>query len=97
MNVGTETRDHSTRTSCKMSSMRNLTVSLPEGVLDRLRVLAAEKKLSVNRFVREVLSDVTAEPNQNWEAEHDALLKEIGSRTREGTWNREEVYAERLR
>ncbi len=76
--------------------MKNLTVSLPEAVLDRLRVLAAGRKLSVNRFVREVLSDVTKEPDQDWTREHEALLSEIGSRPRDGSWNREEIYKERL-
>ena len=77
--------------------MRNLTVSLPEGVLDRLRVLAAERKLSVNKFVGEVLRSVTDEPNFDWQADHEALIKEIGARPRVGTWNREEIYADRFR
>ena len=76
--------------------MRNLTISPPEAVFDRLRVLAAERKLSVNRFVGEVLSDVTAEPNQDWQAAHEALLAEFGSRTRTGAFGREEIYADRL-
>ena len=74
--------------------MRNLTVSLPDSVLDRLRVLAAERKVSVNRFVGEVLSDVTSEPNRDWQAAHEALLNEIGARPRIGAFNREEIYAD---
>jgi len=80
-----------------MSDVRNLTVSLPEAVLDRLRVLAAERRLSVNRFVGEVLTDVTTEPSHDWQAEHEALLNEIGARPRSGEFNRDEIYADRVR
>jgi predicted ATP-grasp superfamily ATP-dependent carboligase len=48
-----------TGTSPKLSNMRNLTVSLPTAVMDRLRVLAAERKVSVNRFVELTAMDET--------------------------------------
>jgi hypothetical protein len=52
--------------------------------------------MSVNRFVGELLGEVTAEHDRNWPAEHEALLQEIGSRSLAEAWSREEVYAERL-
>jgi hypothetical protein len=74
-----------------------LTVTLPEGVLERLKTLAAERGISVNRYVGEVLKDVVAKSGTSWAEAHEALHKEIGSRRRLGEWNREETYAERLR
>jgi hypothetical protein len=80
-----------------MGVVRNLTVSLPEDVIDKLRVLAAEQKTSVNRFVGTVLRNVVGESGSDWREDHQALLDEIGSRPRSGKWSREEVYAERLK
>jgi hypothetical protein len=76
--------------------MRNLTVTLPENVLDRLRILAAEQKMSMNKYVRQLLSDVAREPDANWQAEHAALLEKFGNQKRLSDWTREEIYEERL-
>lgn len=76
--------------------MKNLTISLPEGVLDRLRVAAAERKVSMNRFVGDLIRNATGVDESSWVENHRRLHREIGLKLREGTWNREEIYAERI-
>ena len=76
--------------------MKRVTVRIPVGLWNRLRTLSSDRDVSVEELVREVLHEAIANPDPNWQAKHDALLNEIGSRPRTGTWNREEIYAERF-
>ncbi len=76
--------------------MRKLTVTLRQDVLDRLRVLAAERRQSVNRYVGDLLTELAYEPASDWQAKQDELHVRIGHRHRTVIWNREGVYAERL-
>lgn len=78
-------------------AVTNLTVAVSTEVVDRLRVLAAKERKSVNRFVSDHLVQLTSAAGEEWADQHRALLAEIGSRKREGVWNREEIYAERLK
>jgi len=76
--------------------MKNLTVTVPEAVIDRLRLLAAARKQSVNRFVGDVLREVTREPSEDWDAAHAALFDQIRGLRSEGPWTREEIHARRI-
>jgi hypothetical protein len=74
---------------------RNLTLAIDEALLDKVRVLAAMKRTSVNEMVRGFLTRLVEE-----EAEHDeateALLKLAReSKGRMGDWrpSREETYS----
>ena len=75
--------------------MKNLTVSLPAAVIDRLRLLAAVRQQSVNRFVGEVLREVTIESSGDWDAAHAALFDQIRGLRSSGGWTREEIHEER--
>ena len=72
--------------------MKNLTVSLSEAVLDRLRVLAAQRRQSVNRYVGEILNEVANGPTVDWEESHTALFDQIKGLRSEGAWTRQDIY-----
>ncbi len=38
--------------------MKNVTLAIDEDILDKVRIVAAEKKTTVNAFVREFLADL---------------------------------------
>ena len=59
-------------------------------------MLAAERELSVNDLVIEILNEKTSKSGANWHLEHERLLQDISPRHRLSPWNREEIYAERL-
>lgn len=72
--------------------MKNLTVSLPEATLDRLRVIAAKRKQSVNRFVGQVLQEVVSGATADWETTHAALFDKIQGLRSDRPWTREEIH-----
>lgn len=55
---------------------RNLTLAIDEGLLDKVRVLAAIKRTSVNEMVREFLTRLV-EQEQSKDEAREALLKLI--------------------
>ncbi len=74
--------------------VKNVTISLPESVLEKLRKKAKESNQSLNAWLREVLTQEVE--GDNW-AEEYLKLSESTSTTREPwMWNREELYEERL-
>jgi hypothetical protein len=79
--------------------MKNITLAVDEDVLDRVRVIAAERKTTVNALVREYLEKVASE--QDRRAETRRRLRELmdKSEARLGPdykWNREEIYEDRM-
>ncbi len=48
--------------------LHNLTVTLDEGTLDDLRIEAAKKKLSVSRFVGQVVREHLGKEDEYWAA-----------------------------
>jgi hypothetical protein len=79
--------------------MKNITLAVDEDVLDRVRVIAAERKTTVNGLVREYLSNLANEEARL--ADTRKRLKElIDNSTAElgpdYVWNREEIYADRM-
>ncbi len=77
---------------------KNITLAIDEGVLDRVRVIAAERKTTVNAMVRDYLTE-TAEQVGRREAARRALLDlidksegDMGSQK----WNREKLYEDRM-
>lgn len=75
---------------------RNLTLAIDDTLLDKVRVLAAMKRTSVNELVRGFLDSLVKEEQAKDEA-REALLKLIDeSPGRMGDWrpsSREETYS----
>jgi hypothetical protein len=79
--------------------MKNITLAVNEDVLDRVRVIAAERKTTVNALVREYLEKIASEEDRRAEARR--RLRELmdKSQARLGPdykWNREELYENRM-
>ncbi|WP_295706327.1 DUF6364 family protein [uncultured Brevundimonas sp.] len=74
---------------------RNLTLAIDDALLDKVRVLAAMKRTSVNEMVRGFLTRLV-EDEQSKDEAREALLKLIDeSEGRMGDWrfSREETYS----
>ena len=75
---------------------RNLTLAIDDDLLDKVRVLAAMKRTSVNEMVREFLARLVQQETSKDEA-REALLKLIDESDGDmGDWrpgSREETYS----
>ncbi|QDZ01687.1 ribbon-helix-helix protein, CopG family [Nitratireductor mangrovi] len=73
---------------------KNITLSVDESVLRKVKVLAAERRTSVNALVRDYLSSLVAKETAEDEA-REALLKlirETDADMGQQKWNREALY-----
>lgn len=75
--------------------MKNLTVSLPESVLEKLKDLAAKRRTSLNKLVRESLTALVGDSADAWEIEHKRIAERVKGYASEGPTTREELYADR--
>lgn len=78
---------------------RNITLAIDEDVLEKARVIAAQRRTTVNGMVREFLIGVTSEDERLAEARRELLKLALNSKARLGpdyTWNREELYEDRM-
>lgn len=73
---------------------RNLTISLPEDLVRRAKVLAAEHDTSVSSLVRDLLIEATKadEADERWEREVALMRRGDLLRVGEVTWSRDEVH-----
>jgi len=73
---------------------KNITLSLNEEVLERVRLVAAGKKTSVNAMVREYLTHIAERENRAKEAVR--RMREIsgqgGMEVGKVTWTRDDLY-----
>ena len=79
--------------------MKNITLAVDEDVLDRVRVIAAERKTTVNGLVREYLARIASEQDRRAEARRGLRELMEKSQARLGPdykWNREELYEDRM-
>ncbi len=53
--------------------MKNITLAVDEDVLDKARVIAAQKKTTVNALVRDFLCEITARDEKREEARKQLL------------------------
>ena len=53
--------------------MKNITLAIDEDILDRVRIVAAEKKTTVNALVREFLADLASRDERLAEARKQLL------------------------
>jgi hypothetical protein len=75
--------------------MRNITLAIEDGVLDRVRIVAAEKKTTVNALVREFLADIAGRDERLAEARKQLLRlmdSSEGRMTPDWKFDREETH-----
>ena len=74
---------------------RNLTLAIDDGLLDKVRVLAAMKRTSVNELVRGFMLRLVEEEGEHDEATEALLKLARESEGRMGDWrpSREETYS----
>ena len=74
---------------------RNLTLAIDDDLLDKVRVLAAIKRTSVNEMVRGFLARLVEQESQHDEATEALLNLARESKGRMGEWrfSREETYS----
>jgi plasmid stability protein len=76
--------------------MKNVTISLPEEVWAELRAKAAERQVSLNAYVGQILRRAT-EPGKEWSDRMQCLIREArleaqGKPEVTRNWTREELY-----
>jgi plasmid stability protein len=76
--------------------VRNVTISLPDNVLEALRDRAKNEHKSLNAWLRDLLSKEIQETSP-WAEEFNRIADEITVKAPEWKWNREDTYAERIR
>lgn len=74
---------------------KNITLAIDENLLDKVRVLAAMKRTSVNELVRNYLTRLVDEERGKDEAREELLRLMDESEGRMGDWrpSREETYS----
>lgn len=75
-------------------SNRNMTITLPEDLVRRAKVLAAQRDTSVSALVRDLLTEATgADQSEDRWAQEEALMRQ-GDLLRIGevTWTRDELH-----
>jgi hypothetical protein len=78
---------------------KNITLAMDEAVLDRVRIIAAQRKTTVNGLVRDFLSGLANEDERLVETRRQLKTLMENSSGRMGSdykWSREEIYAERM-
>jgi len=80
--------------------MKNITLSIPEDLLEASRQYAAEHRTSVNQLVREMLAQRTLRPQEGedaeWQKQCDALARQVRVRGNAGKWTRMDAYEGRV-
>jgi hypothetical protein len=79
---------------------KNITLAIDEEVLDKVRIVAAQRQTTVNGLVREFLSGIANEDVRRAQARKRLAELATNSQADLGPdyrWNREELYAERVR
>lgn len=74
---------------------RNITLSLPDDLVRRAKVLAAQQDTSVSALVAGLLRQVTdpgSEYDSLWAAEEQLMAEGIGLEIGEITWSRDEIH-----
>ena len=75
--------------------MKNITLTVDEDVLEKVRVVAAQNRTSVNAMVREYLTEIAGRDEKLAKARHGLLqlMDSSGGRMQPGAkFNREETY-----
>jgi hypothetical protein len=78
---------------------KNITLAIDEDVLERVRIVAAENRTTVNAMVREYLTKIADEKEQRAERRRkllDLIDTTQGDMGPNYKWNREALYEDRL-
>jgi hypothetical protein len=78
---------------------KNITLSIDEAVLEKVRVYAAQRKTTVNAMVRDFLAKTADEDHRLLETRRKLKRLMENSTMELGpdyVWNREEIYADRM-
>jgi Family of unknown function (DUF6364) len=62
--------------------MKNLTLAIDDEVLDKVRIVAAEKKTTVNALVRDFLTEIANRDERREKARRELLQLMRGSKAR---------------
>lgn len=74
---------------------RNITLSLPDDLVRRAKVLAAQQDTSVSALVADLLRQVTdrvSDYDSVWAAEERFMVEGVGLEIGEITWSRAETH-----
>lgn len=77
-------------------SNRNVTLSLPDDLFRKAKVLAAQRDTSISALVSEALRQLTGTDSDyasEWAAEERRMRDGIGLRVGDIGWSREETHA----
>lgn len=74
--------------------VRNVTISLPEEVLEAHRQKAMEHKMSLNKWLRMQLAESVAIPSSSPTESILSVIREVGPAPKSWSWNRAELYDE---
>ncbi|MCI1748891.1 MAG: ribbon-helix-helix domain-containing protein [Acidipropionibacterium sp.] len=74
---------------------RNLTISLPDDLVHRAKVFAAEHDTSVSALVRDLLADAVerGRDGDRWGAEEELMRRGDALRVGPADWSRDELHA----
>lgn len=74
---------------------RNITLSLPEDLVRRAKVIAAERDTSVSALVAELVENLaggSTDYERAWEAEVSVMSQESGFHVGDIAWTRDELH-----
>lgn len=77
--------------------MKNITLTVEDEILDRARVVAAEKRTTINAMVREFLTEIATRDIKLSKARRELLElmdRSTGDMGPNWKWSREETYEE---
>ena len=85
---------HSFRVTVEMG-VKNITLAIEDEILDRVRVVAAEKRTSINALVREFLTEIATRDAKLSQARRELIElmdRSTGDMGPDWKWSREETY-----
>lgn len=74
---------------------KNITLSVDEAILDKVRIIAAQRKTSINGLVRDYLADIATADDRSERARRRLLELAETSKADMGAgykWNRDALY-----
>lgn len=76
-------------------SKRNLTLSVPDDLVRRVKVLAAERDTSISKLVTELLEQAVDDDayDEVWAAEEELMAAGIGMEVGAIDWTRDDLHA----
>jgi len=72
--------------------MANITIALDDDLLQASRDYAQQHQLSLNAFIRDLLSRTVTSPNQLWVEECLSHLEKAGGNSKGQRWKRSDLY-----